>query len=256
MSEDNVPTDEVCSFDLATAGGQDIVGGSETAKLIEVRDGNGGIVTDKFELLKVGALPQFRLSTTSGTYFKYTQFSPVKDNYTFTIEADNSLAFGGGISLISTGYGNYLANVVPTGTITENDPLPEIRPPSTWSDFAVLDGDNGAAQISDQKSGLVWEVTKVEFQWTGNGGTWTQYNTPVSDMFRVVKGSGQSIPETLQYNNQLICLDVNATNTTALYTYQNRTSTSVRVTLKLTDASGTGLTASIVTTPIVLNRTD
>ena len=257
LSEDDAPTDEVCYFDLATAGGQDIVSGSETAKLIEVRDGNGGIVTNKFELEKsIGGYQQFRLKISSGTYFKYTQFSPVKDNYTFTIEADNSLAFGGGVSLISTGYGNYLANVVPTGTITENDPLPEIRPPSTWSDFAVLDGDNGAAQISDQKSGLVWEVTKVEFLWVGNGSVWTEYQAPASDMFRVVKGSGQSIPETLQYNNQLICLDVNATNTTALYTYQNRTSTSVRVTLKLTDASGTGLTASIVTTPIVLNRTD
>ena len=86
---------------------------------------------------------------------------------------------------------------------------------------------------------------------------WTEYQTSPYDMFRIVKGSGQEIAETLQYNNQLICLDVNATNSTALYTYQNRTSTSVRVTLKLTDASGTGLTdSSIVTTPIVLNRTD
>ena len=129
LSEDNVPTDEVCSFDLATAGGQDIAGGTETATLIEVRDGNGGIVTDKFELSKVGAQPQFRLSTTAGTYFKYTQFSPVKDNYTFTIEATSAFGFGGGTSLISTGYGNYLANVAPSGTATENDPLPEIRPP-------------------------------------------------------------------------------------------------------------------------------
>ena len=256
LSEDNVPTDEVCSFDLATAGGQDIAGGTETAKLIEVRDGNGGIVTDKFELLKVGAQPQFRLSTTAGTYFKYTQFSPVKDNYTFTIQATSAFGVGGGTSLISTGYGNYLANVAPSGTATENDPLPEIRPPSTWGDFAVLDGDNGAAQTSDQKVGLVWEVTKVEFLWVGNGSVWTEYQTPPYDMFRIVKGSGQEIAETLQYNNQLICLDVNATNSTALYTYQNRTSTSVRVTLKLTDASGTGLIDSIVTTPIVLNRTD
>jgi hypothetical protein len=256
LSEDNVPTDEVCSFDLATAGGQDIAGGTETATLIEVRDGNGGIVTDKFELSKVGAQPQFRLSTTAGTYFKYTQFSPVKDNYTFTIQATSAFGVGGGTSLISTGYGNYLANVAPSGTATENDPLPEIRPPSTWGDFAVLDGDNGAAQTSDQKVGLVWEVTKVEFLWVGNGSVWTEYQTSPYDMFRIVKGSGQEIAETLQYNNQLICLDVNATNSTALYTYQNRTSTSVRVTLKLTDASGTGLTDSIVTTPIVLNRTD
>ena len=257
LSEDDVPGDLVCSFDLATAGGQDIAGGTETATLIEVRDGNGGIVTDKFVLSKVGAQPQFRLSTTAGTYFKYTQFSPVKDNYTFTIEATSAFGFGGGTSLISTGYGNYLANVVPSGTVTENDPLPEIRPPSTWGDFAVLDGDNGAAQTSDQKVGLVWEVTKVEFLWVGNGSVWTEYQTPPYDMFRIVKGSGQEIAETLQYNNQLICLDVNATNSTALYTYQNRTSTSVRVTLKLTDANGTGLTdSSIVTTPIVLNRTD
>jgi hypothetical protein len=256
LSEDDAPGDLVCSFDLANAGGQDIVAGSETAKLIEVRDGNGGIVTDKFELSKDAAQPQFRLSTTAGTYFKYTQFSPVKDNYTFTIEADNP-ELGGGTSLISTGYGNYLANVAPSGTVTENDPLPEIRPPSTWGDFAVLDGDNGAAQTSDQKVGLVWEVTKVEFLWVGNGSVWTEYQTPPYDMFRIVKGSGQEIAETLQYNNQLICLDVNATNSTALYTYQNRTSTSVRVTLKLTDANGTGLTdSSIVTTPIVLNRTD
>ncbi len=80
LSEDDVPGDLVCSFDLANAGGQDIAGGSETATLIEVRDGNGGIVTDKFVLSKVGVQPQFQLRTTAGTYFKYTQFSPVKDN--------------------------------------------------------------------------------------------------------------------------------------------------------------------------------
>ena len=255
LSEDDAPGDLVCSFDLANAGGQDIAGGSETATLIEVRDGNGGIVTDKFELNKTLNQPQFELRTTAGTYFKYTQFSPIKDNYTFTIQANNP-ELGGGTSLISTGYGNYLANVAPSGTATENDPLPEIRPPSTWGDFAVLDGENGAAQTSDQKVGLVWEVTKVEFLWVGNGSVWTEYQTSPYDMFRIVKGSGQEIAETLQYNNQLICLDVNATNSTALYTYQNRTSTSVKVTLKLTDASGTGLTDSIVTTPIVLNRTD
>jgi hypothetical protein len=87
---------------------------------------------------------------------------------------------------------------------------------------------------------------------------WTEYQAPATDMFRVIKGSGQSVAETLQYNNQLICLDVNATNTTALYTYQNRTSTSVRVTLKLTDASGTGLSDTITydTPAIVINRTD
>ena len=256
LSEDDAPGDLVCSFDLANAGGQDIAGGSETATLIEVRDGNGGIVTDKFVLSKAAVQPQFQLKTTTGTYFKYTQFSPIKDNYTFTIQANNP-ELGGGTSLISTGYGNYLANVAPTGTATANDPLPEIRPPSTWGDFAVLNGSNGAAQTSDQKVGLVWEVTKVEFLWVGNGSVFTEYQTSPYDIFRIVKGSGQEIAETLQYNNQLICLDVNATNSTALYTYQNRTSTSVRVTLKLTDASGTGLTqSSIVTTPIVLNRTD
>ncbi len=257
LSEDDAPGDLVCSFDLATSDGQDIAGGTETATLIEVRDGNGGIVTDKFVLSKAAVQPQFQLKTTTGTYFKYTQFSPIKDNYTFTIQATSAFGFGGGTSLISTGYGNYLANVAPTGTATANDPLPEIRPPSTWGDFAVLNGDNGAAQTSDQKVGLVWEVTKVEFLWVGNGSVFTEYQTSPYDIFRIVKGSGQEIAETLQYNNQLICLDVNATNSAALYTYQNRTSTSVRVTLKLTDASGTGLTqSSIVTTPIVLNRTD
>ena len=176
LSEDNVPTTVVCVFDLANAGGQDIVGGSENATLIEVRDGNGGIVTDKFELNKTLNQPQFELKTTAGTYFKYTRFSPIKDNYTFTIQANNP-ELGGGTSLISTGYGNYLANVAPTGTATANDPLPEIRPPSTWGDFAVLNGDNGAAQTSDQKVGLVWEVTKVEFLWVGNGSVFTEYQT-------------------------------------------------------------------------------
>jgi len=260
LSEDDAPLTEIARFDLASAGGSLINNSSTTAELIEVRDGNGGIVTNKFTLNKDGGTDEFYITTSTGTYFTYTQFSPIKDNYTFTIKADNPFS-GGGASLISTGYGNYLANVVPgTGTVTGSNPLPEIRPPSTWSTFAVLDGDNGSADTSNEKTGLVWEVTKVEFQWTGNGGTWTQYNTPVSDMFRVVKGSGstQSIPETLQYNNQLICLDVNATNTTALYTYQNRTSTSVRVTLKLTDASGTGLSDTITydMPPIVINRTD
>lgn len=250
---------KAAQFDLASAGGSLINNSSTTAELIEVRDGNGGIVTNKFTLSKdSGGTNKFYITTSTGTYFTYTQFSPIKDNYTFTIKADNPFS-GGGTSLISTGYGNYLANVVPgTGTVTGSNPLPEIRPPSTWSTFAVLDGDNGSADTSNEKTGLVWEVTKIEFLWVGNGSVWTEYQTPATDMFRVIKGSGQSVAETLQYNNQLICLDVNATNVTALYTYQNRTSTSVRVTLKLTDASGTGLSDTITydMPPIVINRTD
>ena len=258
LSEDDAPLSEIARFDLASAGGSLINNSSTTAELIEVRDGNGGIVTNKFTLNKDGGTDEFYIATSTGTYFTYTQFSPIKDNYTFTIKADNPFS-GGGVSLISTGYGNYLANVTPdTGTVTGSNPLPEIRPPSTWSTFAVLDGDNGSADTSNQKTGLVWEVTKVEFLWVGNGSVWTEYQTPATDMFRVIKGSGQSVAETLQYNNQLICLDVNATNTTALYTYQNRTSTSVRVTLKLTDASGTGLSDTLIydMPPIVINRTD
>ena len=255
LSEDDAPLSEIARFDLANAGGVELNSVSTTAELIEVRDGNGGIVTNKFTLNKDGGTDEFYITTSTGTYFTYTQFSPTKDNYAFTIKATNS----GPASLISTGYGNYLANVVPgTGTVTGSNPLPEIRPPSTWSTFAVLDGDNGSADTSNEKTGLVWEVTKIEFLWVGNGSVWTEYQTPATDMFRVIKGSGQSVAETLQYNNQLICLDVNATNTTALYTYQNRTSTSVRVTLKLTDASGTGLSDTITydTPPIVINRTD
>ncbi len=258
LSEDDAPLTEIARFDLASAGGSLINNSSTTAELIEVRDGNGGIVTNKFTLNKDGGTDEFYITTSTGTYFTYTQFSPIKDNYTFTIKADNPFS-GGGTSLISTGYGNYLANVVPgTGTVTGSNPLPEIRPPSTWSTFAVLNGNNGSADASYLKTGLVWEVTKIEFLWVGNGSVWTEYQTPATDMFRVIKGSGQSVAETLQYNNQLICLDVNATNVTALYTYQNRTSTSVRVTLKLTDASGTGLSDTITydMPPIVLNRTD
>lgn len=258
LSEDDAPLAEIARFDLASAGGSLINNSSTTAELIEVRDGNGGIVTNKFTLNKDGGTDEFYITTSTGTYFTYTQFSPIKDNYTFTIKADNPFS-GGGTSLISTGYGNYLANVVPgTGTVTGSNPLPEIRPPSTWSTFAVLNGNNGSADASYLKTGLVWEVTKIEFLWVGNGSVWTEYQTPATDMFRVIKGSGQSVAETLQYNNQLICLDVNATNVTALYTYQNRTSTSVRVTLKLTDASGTGLSDTITydIPPIVINRTD
>ena len=255
LSEDDAPLSEIARFDLASASNITLNNSTTTAELIEVRDGNGGIVTNKFTLNKDGGTNEFYITTSTGTYFTYTQFSPTKDNYAFTIKATNS----GAASLISTGYGNYLANVVPvTGTVTGSNPLPEIRPPSTWSTFAVLDGDNGSADTSNEKTGLVWEVTKIEFLWVGNGSVWTEYQTPATDMFRVIKGSGQSVAETLQYNNQLICLDVNATNTTALYTYQNRTSTSVRVTLKLTDASGTGLSDTITydTPPIVINRTD
>jgi predicted nucleic-acid-binding protein len=255
LSEDDAPLSEIARFDLANAGGVELNSASTTAELIEVRDGNGGIVTNKFTLNKDAGTNEFYITTSTGTYFTYTQFSPTKDNYAFTIKATNS----GPASLISTGYGNYLANVVPvTGTVTGSNPLPEIRPPSTWSTFAVLDGNNGSVDTSNEKTGLVWEVTKIEFLWVGNGSVWTEYQTPATDMFRVIKGSGQSVAETLQYNNQLICLDVNATNTTALYTYQNRTSTSVRVTLKLTDASGTGLSDTITydTPAIVINRTD
>ena len=243
---------EVARFDLAAANGEIINNASTTALLVEVRNGNGGIVTNKFALNRDNLNNQFYITSSPGTYFVFTQNSRVFDNYSFTINATNN---SGPDSFISTGFGNYLANVEPTATATGSASLPEIIPPSTWATFTVLDGDNGAAQISDQKSGLVWEVTKIEFQWTGNGGTWTQYNTPVSDMFRVVKGSGQSIPETLQYNNQLICLDVTSTTEANLYNYNNRLDTDVRVTLKLTDASGSGLSYETVETA-TLTRTN
>ena len=158
LSEDDAPLAEIARFDLASAGGSLINNSSTTAELIEVRDGNGGIVTNKFTLNKDGGTDEFYITTSTGTYFTYTQFSPIKDNYTFTIKADNPFS-GGGTSLISTGYGNYLANVVPgTGTVTGSNPLPEIRPPSTWSTFAVLNGNNGSADASYLKN------------WTGMGG--------------------------------------------------------------------------------------
>ena len=243
---------EVARFDLAAANGEIINNATTTALLVEVRNGNGGIVTNKFSLNRDNLNNQFYITSSPGTYFVFTQNSRVFDNYSFTINATNN---SGPDSFISTGFGNYLANVEPTATATGSASLPEIIPPSTWATFTVLDGDNGAAQVSDQKNGLVWEVTKIEFQWTGNGGTWTQYNTPVSDMFRVVKGSGQSIPETLQYNNQLICLDVTSTTEANLYNYNNRLDTDVRVTLKLTDASGSGLSYETVETA-TLTRTN
>jgi hypothetical protein len=243
---------EVARFDLAAANGEIINNATTTALLVEVRNGNGGIVTNKFSLNRDNSLNQFYITSSPGTYFVFTQNSRVFDNYSFTISATNN---SGPNSFISTGFGNYLANVEPTATATGSASLPEIIPPSTWATFTVMDGDNGAAQVSDQKNGLIWEVTKIEFQWTGNGGAWTEYNTPVSDMFRVVKGAGQSIPETLQYNNQLICLDVNATNEANLYNYSNRVDTDVRVTLKLTDASGFGLSYETVETT-TLTRTN
>ena len=258
LSEDAIPPSgfiavpEIARFDLAAANGEVISNTTTTAMLVEVRNGNGGIVTNKFTLNRDNSLNQFYITPSPGTYFVYTENSRIFDNYSFTISATNN---SGPASLISTGFGNYLANVAPTATATGSASLPEIIPPSTWATFTVMDGDNGAAQVSDQKNGLIWEVTKVEFQWTGNGGAWTQYNTPVSDMFRVVKGSGQSIPETLQYNNQLICLDVNATNEANLYNYSNRVDTDVRVTLKLTDASGSGLSYETVETT-TLTRTN
>jgi hypothetical protein len=257
LSEDAIPPSgfavtEIARFDLAAANGEVINNATTTATLVEVRNGNGGIVTNKFTLNRDNSLNQFYMTPSPGTYFVYTQNSRVFDNYSFTISATNN---SGPASLISTGFGNYLANVEPTATATGSASLPEIIPPSTWATFTVMDGDNGAAQVSDQKNGLIWEVTKIEFQWTGNGGAWTEYNTPVSDMFRVVKGSGQSIPETLQYNNQLICLDVNATNEANLYNYSNRVDTDVRVTLNLTDASGSGLSYETVETT-TLTRTN
>ena len=263
LSENDTPTTEISRFNLATASGIVINNSNTTAELIEVRNGNGGIVTNKFTLVKDGATNEFYITTSSGTYFTYTQFSPIKDNYTFTIKAGNNgvAVVNPQSSLISTGYGNYLVNVAPMASILSagSNPLPEIKPPSTWSTFVVLNGVNGSAQVSNKKTGLVWEVTKIEFLWVGNGiSAWTEYQTAATDMFRIVKGVGQSVAETLQYNNQLICLDVNATNTTALYTYQNRTTTSVRVTLKLTDASGTGLNDTLTydMPPITLNRID
>ena len=89
LSEDDAPLAEIARFDLASAGGSLINNSSTTAELIEVRDGNGGIVTNKFILNKDGGTDEFYITTSTGTYFTYTQFSPIKDNYTFTIKADN-----------------------------------------------------------------------------------------------------------------------------------------------------------------------
>lgn len=252
LSEDDVPLTEIARFDLAASNGESIRNSTTTANLVEVRNGNGSIVTNKFSLVKDQFTDEFYIVTSANTYFVFTQNSRVIDNYSFTISATNN---SGPESFISTGFGNYLANVTPTATASGSATLPEILPPSTWSTFTVMDGSNGSAQVSGQKTGLFWEVTKIEFEWTGNGGVWTEYNTPVSSMFRVVKGGGQSIPETLQYNNQLTCLNVSATNQSSLYNYSERINTNIRVTLKVTDASGSGLSYEIVETA-TLTRTN
>ena len=251
LSEDDTPGTEICRFNIAASNNIVLSNPNTQAELIEVRDGNGGIVTDKFNIYK-DFDNSFYITTSAGAYFTYNQHSIIRDNYTFTIKASNGNI---SVSLISTGYGNYLSNVSPSATASTINPIQEIRQPSAWSELSVLDGVNGSAETSAQKTGLVWEVVKAEFQWTNNSNQWTEYETPVGDMFRIVKGSGQSIPETLQYNNQFVCLNVLGTNLSSLYNYQNRTTTNVRVTLRLIDSGGTGLQYQTIQSTTI-NRTD
>lgn len=250
LNEATGTSTEVARFDIAAANGIAINNSSTSVELVEVKNGQGANVTDLFTVSKDGGTYEFYVDTASNATFIYDQNSPVKDSYSFTFKATY-----GGDSIISTGYGNFLGNVIPTLTPTGSATFSEISAPSTWVDLADLDGDNGASATADQKKGLIWEVTKAEYQWTGNASAWTEYTTDLADMFRIVKGSGQSIPETLQYSNNLTCLNINSTVANKVYDYTQRTTTSVRITLKLTDANGYGMSDTAQHT-ITLNRTD
>lgn len=252
-------------FDVKNSVGTSLVGSNLKGEIIKVVDGSGNTLsnTSYFTLeqnLVVGTDEyKFKLKTAPNKYFVYDSNSYRRDKYTFTFRFTNNTT---GISNdITTTEANELDNNTPSYTAIPN-PLPSN--PSEFTGIGnrtiyKLDGVNGTANTINPalfKKGLLWKVFSLEFKWVGNNNTWIEYSPTIggfgsftdfdkTSWIQFAGASGDIAREDLIYNEEFVCLNVNAPliggdilkPQTALYDFTSRTNTEFRMQVELNDAN-------------------
>jgi hypothetical protein len=252
-------------FDVKNSVGTSLVGSDLKGEIIKVVDGSGNTLsnTSYFTLkqnLDVGTNEyKFKLKTAPNKYFVYDSNSYRRDKYTFTFRFTNNTT---GISNdITTTEANELDNNTPSYTAIPN-PLPSN--PSEFTGIGnrtiyKLDGVNGTANTINPalfKKGLLWKVFSLEFKWVGNNNTWIEYSPTIggfgsftdfdkTSWIQFAGASGDIAREDLIYNEEFVCLNVNAPliggdilkPQTALYDFTSRTNTEFRMQVELNDAN-------------------
>ena len=181
---------------------------------------------------------RFKLRTTSGSYFTYTETSASLDEYRFIFRCTvdrSSLQKPNEINEIAIGYNGYnnkLVNVKPTIVGLTTNPVVEYNIPSAnWPTEASgtnvfnqyfplynFDSRNGTnnPNLNNAKEGMVWKIptnSYLQFYWEGNpnGADWENYSSIASDVLRLQTNS-YGVNENLEFKGSLTCLNVNGTN--------------------------------------------
>ena len=263
-------------FDVKNSTGTSLVESDLKGEIIKVVDGSGNTLsnTSYFTLeqnLVVGTDEyKFKLKTAPNKYFVYDSNSYRRDKYTFTFRFTNNTT---GVSNdITTTEANELDNNVPSYTAIPN-PLPVNPSEFTGSGNRTiynLDGVNGTANTINSalfKKGLLWKVVSLEFKWVGNNNTWIGYSPTIggfgnsvdfdtTSWIQFAGVSGDIAKENLIYNEEFVCLNVNAAliggdilkRQTALYDFTSRTDTEFRMQIELNDANDSNGSLSAYTT--------
>ena len=251
-NENDTPVSNLSTtFFPVNSAGVDISGTNMTGQIISVVNVNGTDVTSKFDLYRDGTTFDYNIRSAAGQYFVFETSSINRNNYKFTIRFTD-ITSGTIVNDVILDFPNQLSNAVPTftgsspfapgGTFLEN------TTDSSATNIKVLDGQNGTASTDPDfyKRQLLWTVELVEFYWTATG-AWTTY-PDWEQYFRAFKDTAaqtyDQVAETLQYYNQLTCLNVNAANDDDWYDFNNRRDTDFRVHLRLYDANGIGLSTT------------
>lgn len=248
---DNPGSDLSTTFFPVNSAGVDISGTNMTGQIISVVNANGVDVTSQFDLYRDGVTFNYNIRSAAGQYFVFDNTSVNRNNYKFIIRFTNTTS-GTVTNDVIIDFPNQLSNATPTfvgsSPFAPAGPFSENTTDASATNIQVLDGKNGTASTDPDlyKRQLRWTVDLVEFYWTG-GGAWTTYpNWP--QYFRVFKDTVaqtyDQVAETLQYYNQLRCLDINAANEDDWYDFNNRRDTDFRVHLRLYDANGSGLSTT------------
>ena len=181
---------------------------------------------------------RFKLRTTSGSYFTYTETSASLDEYRFIFRCTvdrSSLQKPNEVNEIAIGYNGYnnkLVNVKPTIVGLTTNPVVEYNIPSAnWPTEASgtnvfnryfplynFDSRNGTnnPNLNNAKEGMVWKIptnSYLQFYWVGKpgGADWENYSSIASDVLQLQTNS-YGINENLEFKGSLTCLNVDGTN--------------------------------------------
>ena len=203
--------------------GNDVVNANTNIVLISVTNGVNTNVTSDFEILKNTTGPSINtFYIRNKRTFVYTSNSVSVDNYTFEFKLINNVD-GIAYETIVVEKNNKLLNAIPTfdgqGADIVAGNIQELQVGSfDWKDIYSLNAFNGTvdADVNNQKLGLAWFITDVEFYWEG-GNTWTGYPDALGiyNIMRVATRPGQvysNVSETIQFNQNFRTLNIYATD--------------------------------------------